>query len=151
MAIAEKLQQKKAALKEKLSKKSQEAEKGKGAEIDSAEWLLLFLAAGYISIISIILTIVGLIPAVGQVIYIIANVPLDLIATGAFWLYLQFKELGGYWWLIFGGGLSSFIPVVDWASWIVGVLILYFLVKAEKIPLAGEAIEKAAKAASKIK
>ena len=120
-------------------------------EIDWAEWLLLFLAAGYISIISIILTIVGLIPAVGQVIYVIANASLDLIATGAFWLYLQFKGLGGYWWLIFGGGLASFIPVVDWASWIVAVLILYFLVKAEKIPLAGGAIEKAAKTASKLK
>ena len=151
MAIAEKLEQKKGALKEKLSKKSQEAEKSKGVEIDSAEWLLLFLAAGYIGIISIILTIVGLIPYVGQVIYTAANAVLDLTAMGLFWLYLHFKELGGYWWLAFGGGLASFIPVVDWASWIISVLILYFLVKAEKIPLAGEAIEKAAKAASKIK
>ena len=151
MAIAEKLEQKRGALKEKLSKKSQEAEKSKGVEIDSAEWLLLFLAAGYIGIISIILTIVGLIPYVGQTIYVIANVPLDIMATAIFWFYLQHKGLGGYWWLTFGGGLASFIPVVDWASWIISVLILYFLVKAEKIPLAGEAIEKAAKAASKIK
>ena len=151
MPLAEKLEKKLEKKKKELAEKSQKAEKGKGAEIDWAEWLLLFLAAGYIGVISIILTIIGLIPVVGQVIYVIANVSLDLIATGAFWLYLQFKGLGGYWWLAFGGGLASFIPVADWASWIVAVLILYFLVKAEKIPLAGEAIEKAAKAAPKIK
>ena len=151
MPLAEKLQQKSEALKEKLTKKSQETEKGKGVELDSTEWLLLFLAAGYISVLSIILTIIGLIPAVGQIIYVIANASLDIIATGIFWFYLQYKGLGHYWWLAFGGGLASFIPVADWASWLVAVLILYFLVKAEKIPLAGEAIEKAAKAAQKIK
>ena len=36
-------------------------------------------------------------------------------------------------------------------STILASLVFYFLVKAEKVPLAGEAIEKAAKAASKIK
>jgi len=151
MALAEKLQQKKEALKEKLVQKSQKTEKGRGTEINWAEWLLLFLAAGYIGVISIILTIIGLIPYVGQTIYVIANAPFDIITTGIFWFYLQYKGLGGYWWLAFGGGLASFIPVADWASWMVAVLILYFLVKAEKIPLAGEAIEKAAKAISKIK
>jgi len=53
--------------------------------------------------------------------------------------------------LAFGGGLANLTPVVNWFGWVLAVLILYFLVKAEKIPLAGEAIEKAAKTASKIK
>jgi len=151
MALAEKLEQKRAALKEKLSKKSQEAEKGKGVEIDSSEWLLLFLAAGYINILFIILTIIGLIPFVGQVIYAIADPVMNIIVTGIFWFYLQYKGLGGYWWLAFSGGIANLIPVINWFGWIGCVLILYFLVKAEKIPLAGEAIEKAAKAAPKIK
>jgi len=151
MPLAEKLQQKNETLKEKLVKKSQEAKKGKGVEIDSAEWLLLFLAAGYIDILFIILTIIGLIPAVGQVIYAIADPVMNLIATGIFWFYLQYKGLGHYWLLAFGGGLANLTPVVNWFGWVLAVLILYFLVKAEKIPLAGEAIEKAAKTASKIK
>ncbi len=151
MAIAEKLEQKREALKEKLSKKSQEAEKGKGVEIDSAEWLLLFLAAGYIDILFIILTIIGLIPLVGQVIYAIADPVMNIIVTGIVWVYLQKKGLSHYWWLAFGGGVANLIPVVNWVGWIISVLILYFLVKAEKIPLAGEATEKAAEAASKIK
>jgi len=151
MALAEKLEQKKGALKEKLSKKSQEAEKGKGVEIDSAEWLLLFLGAGYIDVLFIILAIIGLIPFVGQVIYAIADPVMNIIAAGMFWFYLQYKGLGGYWWLAFSGGVANLIPVINWFGWIGCVLILYFLVKAEKIPLAGEAIEKAAKAAPKIK
>jgi hypothetical protein len=151
MPLAEKLQQKSGALKEKLAKKSQKAEKSKGAEIDWAEWLLLFLAAGYIDILFIILTIIGLIPYVGQAIYAIADPVMNIIATGIFWFYLQNKGLSHYWWLAFGGGVANLIPVVNWAGWIMSVLILYFLVKAEKIPLAGKAIEKAAKAASKIK
>lgn len=151
MAIAEKLEQKRGALQEKLNKKSQKAEKGKGAEIDSAEWLLLFLAAGYIDILFIILTIIGLIPFVGQVAYAILDPTLNIIAAAIFWVYLQYKGLGHYWWLAFGGGVANLIPVVNWIGWIIAVLILYFLVKAEKIPLAGEAIEKAAKAAQKIK
>ena len=151
ISLAEKLEQKRGALKEKLSKKSQEVKKGKGAEIDSGEWLLLFLGAGYIDILFIILTIIGLIPAVGQIIYAIADPVMNIIATGIFWFYLQYKGLGGYWWLAFGGGVANLIPVVNWAGWLIAVLILYFLVKAEKIPLAGEAIEKAAKTAQKIK
>ena len=151
MAIAEKLEQKKGALKEKLSEKSQKAEGGGAAEIDSMEWLLLFLGAGYIDLLFIILTIIGLIPYVGQAIYAIADPAIDIIATGIFWFYLQYKGLGGYWWLAFGGGVANLIPVVNWIGWIISVLILYFLVKAEKIPLAGEAIEKAAKTASKLK
>ena len=151
MAIAEKLEQKRGALQEKLSKKSQEAEKDKGVEIDSAEWLLLFLAAGYIDILFIILTIISFIPFIGLVAYAIVNPIINIIATGVFWFYLQHKGLGGYWWLAFGGGAANLIPVVNWIGWIMSVLILYFLVKAEKIPLAGEAIEKAAKATSKIK
>lgn len=151
MAIAEKLEQKRGALKEKLSKKSQEAEKDQGVEIDWAEWLLLFLAAGYIDILFILLTIIGLIPIVGQVIYVIADPIMNIIVTGMFWFYLQHKGLGGYWWLAFGGGVADLIPGVNWIGWTIAVLILYFLVKAEKIPLAGEAIGKAAKTASKIK
>lgn len=147
ITLAEKLEKKK----KELTEKSQKAEKGKGVEIDSAEWLLLFLGASYIDILFIILTIIGLIPVVGQVIYVIANPVLNLIATGIFWFYLQYKGLGGYWWLAFGGGVANLIPVVNWIGWITAVLILYFLIKAEKIPLAGEAIEKAAKAAPKIK
>ena len=151
MAIAEKLAKRETALKEKLAKKSQEAEGGGAAKIDSSEWLLLFLGAGYIDILFIILTVVGLIPLVGQVIYAIANPVTNLIAMGIFWFYLQYKELGHYWWLAFGGGIANLIPIINWFGWIGCVLILYFLVKAEKVPLAGEAIEKAAKTASKIK
>lgn len=149
MAIAEKLKQKLEKKREKLAEKSKDLEK-KGAEIDFMEWLLLFLGAGYIDILFIILTIIGLIPFVGQVIYIIADPALNLIATGIFWFYLQNKGMGGYWWLAFGGGVANLIPVVNWAGWTIAVLILYFLTKAEKIPLAGEVIEKAAKVASKI-
>ena len=151
MVIAEKLQQKREALREKLNEKSQETEENNGVEIDSMEWLLLFLGAGYINILFILLTIVGLIPFVGQVIYVIVNPVMNIIATGIFWFYLQQKGLGHYWWLAFGGGLANLIPVVNWFGWIGCVLTLYFLVKAEKIPLAGKAIEKAAKAAQEIK
>lgn len=151
MAIAGKLQKKLEKTREKLTEKSKSAENKGVAQIDSSEWLLLFLGAAYIDILFVILTVIGLIPIVGQVIYVIADPALNLIATGIFWLYLQYKELGGYWWLAFGGGLANLIPVVNWVGWIIAVLILYFLVKAEKIPLAGEAIQRAAKAASKVK
>lgn len=151
MAIAEKLEKRETALKAKLAKKSQETEGGGAAKIDSGEWLLLFLAAGYIDIIFILLTVVGLIPVIGQVIYAIADPALNLLLTFIFWFYLQYKGLGAYWWLSFGGGLANLIPIINWIGWTIAVLILYLLVKAEKIPLAGEAIEKAAKTASKIK
>ena len=151
MAISEKLQQKLDKKKEALAEKSKNAEAKESAQIDSMEWLTLFLGAGYINLLFIILTIVGLIPIVGQAIYAIADPALNLIAMGIFWFYLQHKGLGGYWWLAFGGGVANLIPVVNWIGWIIAVLILYFLVKAEKIPFAGEAIEKAAKVASKIK
>ncbi|MDO8676283.1 MAG: hypothetical protein Q7K16_01380 [Candidatus Azambacteria bacterium] len=150
MAIAEKLSKKETALKEKLTKKSQEAEGGGSAEIDSMEWLILFLGAGYIDLLFVILTVVGLVPIVGQVIYAIADPVMNIIATGIFWLYLQHKGLGGYWWLAFGGGVANLFPVVNWVGWVISVLILYFLTKAEKIPLAGEAIKKAATVASKV-
>ena len=150
MAIAEKLQQKLDKKKEALAEKSKNAEAKEPAQIDSMEWLTLFLGAGYIDLLFVILTIVGLIPVVGQAIYAIADPALNLIVTGIFWFYLQHKGLGGYWWLAFGGGLANLIPVVNWIGWIIAVLILYFLVKAEKIPFAGEAIEKAAKAATKV-
>lgn len=151
MAIAEKLQQKLEKKREELTEKSKSAENKSVAQIDSGEWLLLFLGAGYIDILFIILTIVGLTPFVGQAIYAIADPILNLLATGIFWFYLQYKGLGGYWWLAFGGGLANLIPLVNWIGWILAVLILYMLVKSEKIPLAGEAIQKAAKVASKIK
>ncbi|MBI2635081.1 MAG: hypothetical protein HYW79_00875 [Parcubacteria group bacterium] len=150
MALAEKLEKREASLKEKLTKKSQEAERSKTVKIDSMEWLILFMGAGYIDLLFVILTVIGLIPVVGQVIYAIADPAMNIIATGIFWFYLQYKGLGGYWWLAFGGGVANLIPVVNWIGWIMAVLILYFLIKAEKIPLAGEAIEKAAKAASKV-
>lgn len=151
MVIAEKLQQKLERTREKLAEKSKSAENKGSAQIDSMEWLLLFLGAGYIDILFIILAIIGAIPKVGQVIYVIADPVLNLIATGIFWFYLQYKGLGGYWWLAFGGGMANLLPVVNWIGWIMAVLILYFLVKAEKIPLAGEVIQKATKIASKIK
>lgn len=151
MAIAEKLQQKLEKTKERLSEKSKNVENKEAAKIDSMEWLLLFLGAGYIDILFIILTIIGLIPFVGQPIYAIANPVLNLIATGIFWFYLQYKRLSGYWWLAFGGGLANLIPFVNWIGWILAVLILYMLIKSEKIPLAGEVVEKAVKVASKIK
>jgi len=151
MAIAEKLSQKLDKTKQKLTKKSQVSEKNGVSEIDSGEWLLLFLGAAFIDILFVILTVIGLIPFIGQAIYVIADPALNLIATGIFWFYLQHKGLGGYWWLAFGGGMANLIPVVNWIGWIIAVLILYFLVKAEKIPLAGEAIQKVAKVASKIK
>ena len=150
MAIAEKLAKKETALKEKLTKKSQEVERSGAAETDSMEWLILFLGASYIDLLFIILTIIGLIPVVGQMIYAIVDPIINIIATGIFWFYLQHKGLGGYWWLAFGGGLANLIPLVNWIGWIIAVLILYLLVKAEKIPLAGEAIEKAVKTASKV-
>ncbi|MEK7198206.1 MAG: hypothetical protein AAB648_01950 [Patescibacteria group bacterium] len=151
MAIAGKLEQKLEKTRDRLSEKSKSAENKSAAQIDSMEWLLLFLGAGFIDILFIILTIIGLIPAVGQAIYAIGDPVLNLIATGIFWFYLQYKGLGGYWWLAFGGGLANLIPIVNWIGWIMAVLILYMLVKAEKIPLAGEVIQKAAKVASKIK
>ena len=150
MAITEKLQQKLEKKKEALVEKSKAAEKSGATQVDSGEWLLLFLASGFIDIIFILLIVVGLIPVVGQVIYAIVDPALNLLLTFIFWFYLQYKGLGAYWWLSFGGGLANLIPVVNWAGWTIAVLILYFLVKAEKIPLAGEAIEKAAKAASKV-
>lgn len=149
--LQQKLEKKLEKKKKELTEKSQKAEKDKGAKIDWVEWSLLFLAAGYIDILFIILTIVGLIPIIGQAIYVIADPALNLMAMGIFWLYLQYKGLGAYWWLAFGGGLANLIPIVNWIGWTIAVLILYLLVKAEKIPLVGEAIEKAAKAASKVK
>lgn len=151
MPLAEKLKQRLEKKRETLSEKSKNTENKDEAQIDSGEWLLLFLGAAYIDILFVILTVVGLIPFVGQIIYVIADPALNLIATGIFWFYLQYKGLGGYWWLAFGGGLANLIPAVNWVGWIIAVLILYFLVKAEKVPLAGEAIQKASKVASKVK
>ncbi len=152
MALSEKLAKKEAAFKEKITKKSQEAEGGEAAEIDSMEWLILFMGAGYIDILFIILTVIGLIPAIGQVIYVILDPILNMGAMGIFWFYLQHKGLGHYWWLAFGGGIADLIPLVNWIGWIIAVLILYALVKAEKNSLVGEKnIKKAAQLASKIK
>lgn len=150
MAIAEKLQQKLEKKKEALAEKSKAAEKNETAKVDSGEWLLLFLASIYIDIIFILLTVVGLIPVIGQTIYAIADPALNLLLMLIFWVYLQVKGLGAYWWLAFGGGLANLIPAVNWAGWTIAVLILYLLVKAEKVPLVGEAIKKAAKIAVKI-
>ena len=151
MPLVEKLQKNLDKKREELSKKSKSAVNEERSEIESGEWLLLFLGAGYIDFLFIILTIIGLIPFVGHAIYAIADPILNLIATGIFWLYLQHKGLGGYRWLAFGGGLANLIPLVNWIGWILAVFILYILVKSEKIPLAGELIEKTAKMFSKIK
>lgn len=150
MAIAEKLQQKLDKKREALAEKSKAAEKSEAAKIDSGEWLLLFLASAFIDIIFILLAVVGMIPIVGQAIYAVADPALNLMLTFIFWFYIQYKGLGAYWWLSFGGGIINFIPVVNWIGWSVAVFILYLLVKAEKIPLAGEAIGKIAKTASKV-
>jgi Fe2+ transport system protein B len=152
MPLAEKLQQKSEGMKAKMAEKAEKAEKGKETETETEiEWLLLFLGAGYVNLLCLILTVIGLIPAVGQAIYVVLDPTLDIVATGIFWFYLQSKELSQYWWLAFGGGIANLVPVINWFGWVGCVLILYFLVKAEKIPFVGEAIEKAAKAAPKIK
>lgn len=156
MAIAEKLQQKLEKKKEALAEKSKSAEKGGEAQIDSGEWLLLFLASGFIDIIFIILTIIGLIPLVGQVIFAVVDPVLNLLFTYLFFFYLISKRMTAYWSLAFGGGLAGMIPVLDWISWTLAILTLYLVIKAKetalaKIPLAGEAIEKVAKTASKVK
>lgn len=132
MSIAEKLEK-------KLEEKVSEDKKGK---IDSGEWLLLFFTAGFIDILYIFLTIIGLIPIVGQVMYVIITPLMGMIITGAFWLFLQRKGLGKYWGLAFGGGMTSLVPVANWLSWTISVFILYSLTKAEKAPLVGEAMGK---------
>ena len=151
MAIAEKLNKKLEGLKGKITKKSEKAKKGKETAIDSNEWLLLFLAAGYVQLILIAINVIGLIPFVGQAAYPVLVAAVNIPVTGAFFLYLTLKGRAYYWGLAFGGGVANLIPVINWLGWVGCVVIFYFLVKAEKVPLAGEAIEKAAKAASKIK
>lgn len=155
MAIAEKLTKKLGAVEEKLKEKAQKmaesAPKGEEKKIDSSEWTWLFLAAGFVEIIIIIITVIGIIPAVGQVAYPILMGCLNIIVSGSFFLFLYQKGYAQYWGLAFGGGVANMIPVLNWLGWIGCVLILYFLTKAEKVPLAGKAIEMAAKATSKIK
>ncbi len=153
MAITEKIQKKLEGMKEKMAEKSAaaSAENSGGAEIDTGEWILLFLAAGFVEIIVILFTIIGIIPIVGQVAYPFLVGTLNAIVSGIFFLYLRSKGLTQYWGLAFGGGVANLIPVLNWFGWIGCVLVLYFLVKAEKVPLAGETIAKAAKVASKIK
>ena len=149
MAFTEKL---KINLNERSQEISSETKDGdEKPPIDGMDWLLLFMAAGYIDILFIVLAIIAFIPFVGFVAYSILDPVLNLAATFIFWFYLMSKGRGGYWWLAFGGGLAGLVPVVNWFSWIVSVMVFYGLVKAEKIPLAGEAIKVAAQAASKIK
>ena len=138
-------------MKEKMAEKAEKAEKGKETQIDSNEWLLLFLAAGYIQLLLIAVNIIGLIPFVGQAAYPFLAAAINIPVTGIFFLYLTQKGRAYYWWLAFGGGVANLVPIINWLGWIGCVAVFYFLVKAEKIPLAGEAIEKAAKTASKIK
>ena len=88
MAIADKLQQKLEKKREALAEKSKAALKGEAAKIDSGEWLLLFLASIYIDIIFVILTVVGMIPFVGQVIYAIAVPALNLLSVHIILIYL---------------------------------------------------------------
>lgn len=151
MAIAEKLQKKLEGMKEKMAEKSQKTEEGIGTKIDSGEWLLLLLISLFVDVLFIILIIVGAFPIVGQIVYAFAEPALNLIIMGIFWWYLQHKGLGHYWWLATGGWLVNLVPILNWIGWTIVIIILYFLTKAEKIPLADRAIEKAAKAVSKIK
>ncbi len=122
-----------------------------GGALDFGDWLLLFLGSVFVDIIFVLIAVIGLIPLVGQVFYAFLDPILNASAAFGLWIYLQFKGLGGYWYLAFGGGLAGLVPVINWFSWTLGIMILYFLVKAEAVPLAGEAISKAVKAASKIK
>ena len=135
MAIAE-------TFKNKINEKSKKTQNAEGASIDSMSWLLLFLGAGFIDILFILLVIVGFIPVAGQVIYAIVDPILNMTATAIFWFYLQYKGLDGYWWLAFGGGLAGIVPVVNWFSWIFSVLILYFLTKSDTIKKAAETVSK---------
>lgn len=152
MALAEKLTKKLEKRTAEYAEKSKAAGIPKGAHLESGDWLLLFIASIYIDILFVILTIIGLIPAVGQVIYAICDPGLNFLVAGIFWLYLYNKGLSGYWYWAFGSGLANFIPVVNFFGWTLSVIILYTLVTtAEKVPLAGKAIEMAAKATSKIK
>lgn len=151
MPIGEKLQQKLDKKRETLVEKSKTAERKGTAEIDSGEWLLLFLASGFIDIIFILLTVIGLIPIIGQIIYAIVDPALNLLLMFIFWIYIQYKGLGTYWWLSFGGGLADLLPIANWIGWSMAIFVLYLLVKAEKVPLAGEAIKKTAATAPKIK
>ena len=151
MAIAEKINQKLEVMKAKMAEKAENAPKTGGAEIDSGEWMLLFLAAGFVEILVVLITVFGLIPVIGQVGYPILIGTLNIIVSGAFFLYLMDKGLSQYWGLAFGGGLANLIPILNWFGWVGCVLALYFMVEAQKIPLAGEAIAKVAQAAPKIK
>ncbi len=149
MVITEKLQQKTDKMKAKMAEKAEKAEQ-REANIDFGEWLILFMAAGFTEIILIVFIIIGLFPVLGQIAYPILVGILNAAVSGLFFLYLMQKGLTRYWWLAFGGGVANLIPVLNWFGWIGCVMILYFLVKAEEIPLVGETIEKAAKIASKI-
>lgn len=151
MPLAEKIKQKVEGMKEKMAEKSQKSEKGGGVEIDSGEWLLLVLASLFADIIFVLLTIIGALPFIGQVFYALAEPIFNLFLMSAFWFYLQHKGLGHYWWLATSSWFINLVPVLNWIGWTVAIIILYFLVKAEKVPLAGEALEKATKTAAKIK
>jgi hypothetical protein len=152
MALAEKLTKKLEKRTAEFAEKSKAAGIPKGAHLESGDWLLLFLASIYVDILFVILTVIGLIPIIGQVIYAICDPGLNFLVAGIFWMYLYNKGLGGYWYLAFGGGLANFIPVVNWFGWTLAVIILYTLVTAaEKVPWVGKVIEIASKATPKVK
>lgn len=151
MALAEKLKAKQAQIRESLTKRSKaEAENEKEeSPLNSFHWTLLFMLSILADFLFIILAVIGLIPLIGQLIYIIFEPTLDIIAASSFWLFLQYKGLGQYWWLAFGSGLFNLIPVINWFGWTLGVFILWVLItKVQKVPLAREALEKGAKLSS---
>src|SRR3989304_2772332 len=105
MALAEKLQQKLEKQRAKFAEKSAAAKSGAEKEIDSTEWILLFLAAGYIEFLFFAITLFGAIPIIGQAGYPILDISLNILVTGGFFLYLMSKNMAHYWGLAFGGGL----------------------------------------------
>jgi len=135
----------------KMAEKAEGDEGGKESEIDSGEWLLLFLASLFVDIIFVLFVIIGVLPFIGQVFYALAEPIFNLFVMSVFWFYLQHKGLGHYWWLATSSWIVNLVPILNWIGWTLAILILYFLTKAEKVPFAGEALEKAAKTASKIK
>lgn len=155
MAISDVLRAKQERLQEKLKEKSQKSfqkaqETGEASEskIDSGDWVILFLASLFVDFGFVILSLVGAIPFIGQVFYAVTAPILSAVTSFILWLYLQHKGLGQYWWIAFGLGLGSTVPILNWFVFTIGILVIYTLSQAEKIPLGGKIIEKTAKLAS---
>jgi len=63
MAITEKLNKKIEGMNAKMAEKAEGDEGGKESEIDSGEWLLLFLASLFVDIIFVLFVIIGVLVA----------------------------------------------------------------------------------------